>query len=469
MKLILANNQSPKFKQFYADLHAQSDEGLRYAGYQDVLFKFDTTAPEGTRIACFVAGSRLQDFDGVYINGYLSSYESAAAVAIACEAIGIPYVNKELANPPSLSKLTGYAKLAAAGVSIPVTYAGAQAALLQALRGNQIKESFFPCVLKRADADRGIDNFKVHSLDEALEKLAAYEARSSWVLQQFVPNDGYYLVSYYDNQPVFGIFRSLETRPDGDAQKAHMYKPKGGANASYIEPTDVPVEVANTCKAAVVAMNRQVGSVDCLFDTETGQTYVLEVNYNPQLVTIETFKQQRTQAMLDFIDKKWYNEDMTTKTTIGRAEKVTLAAMPAVLVPAKIDTGADISSIWASNCQETPEGLQFTLFGEGSPLFTGEVLTVAPGKFHTTLIANSFGTKELRYVIDLELTVLGKQVTVSCSLADRSSKLYPMLLGRSLLKQGFVVDVTAGEPLKEQEKQWRAAMQAERKQLEQES
>jgi D-alanine-D-alanine ligase-like ATP-grasp enzyme len=46
-------------------------------------------------------------------------------------------------------------------------------------------------------------------------------------------------------------------------------------------------------------MNRQIGSVDCIYDEASDKTYVLEVNYNPQLVTIETFKEVRVQAFLD--------------------------------------------------------------------------------------------------------------------------------------------------------------------------
>ncbi len=46
-------------------------------------------------------------------------------------------------------------------------------------------------------------------------------------------------------------------------------------------------------------MNRQVASVDCLYDQTTQKTYVLEVNYNPQLVTIETYKDVRIQAFLE--------------------------------------------------------------------------------------------------------------------------------------------------------------------------
>jgi glutathione synthase/RimK-type ligase-like ATP-grasp enzyme len=303
MKLILANRQTEQFLAFYDDLKSKSAEPFDYSPYETLLFVFDTTAEKPIQVRNLAEGRELAEYDGVYINGYLDTYELAASVAISCQAMGVPFVNKELQNPPSLSKLTTYAKLAANGVSFPKTFAGAKAALVGAKE--IIPSDLFPAILKRADADRGIDNFKVSSYDEAMQLLQDHDARSIWILQEFVPNDGFFLVSFYDAKPVFSIFRSLEARPDGNEQKAHMFKPKGGANASLVPLDELPPEVIATCSKAVTVMNRQIGSVDCIFVPETRRVYVLEVNYNPQLVTIETFKDIRVQAFLDNLETDW--------------------------------------------------------------------------------------------------------------------------------------------------------------------
>lgn len=118
------------------------------------------------------------------------------------------------------------------------------------------------------------------------------------MLQSFVPNDGFYLVSLYHNQPAFGIYRTLETRPDGIEQKAHMFKPKGGANASLIDIAELPEAVVTTSLQAAAALRREIASVDSLYVPTTNTAYILEVNYNPQLVTIETFKAVRSEAFL---------------------------------------------------------------------------------------------------------------------------------------------------------------------------
>jgi hypothetical protein len=299
MKLLLANNHTEKFESFYDQLHGQTDTEFEYAAYDSLLFIFDSK--QGLDVINVASGRSLSKYDGVYINGYLSTYELAASVAIACDALNIGYVSQELHNPPSLSKLSMYAKLVAGGVSLPYSIGGTKKALLEAQE--HLENMSYPAVLKRADADRGIDNFMVQSAAEIPAMLCDHEARSLWILQEFVPNDGFYLVSFYDSKPVFSIFRSMQERPDGNQQKAHMFKPKGGTNASLLDINDLPPVLLHTSQAAITAMNRQIASVDCLFDEATQKCYVLEVNYNPQLVTIETFKDVRVKAFLEALPR----------------------------------------------------------------------------------------------------------------------------------------------------------------------
>jgi len=145
---------------------------------------------------------------------------------------------------------------------------------------------------------------------------------------------------------------------------------------------------------------------------------------------------------------------MTAKplTPIGRAERVRLPQHGDMLIPAKVDTGADTSSIWASDVREHDGMLEFVLFGKGSQYYTGQTLTVPPSAYRVTTIANSFGHRELRFVVKLHVVLGGRLVRASFTLADRSSKVYPILIGRRLLKNKFVVDVAQGSPLIAEEK-----------------
>ena len=300
MKLILANNQTDKFREFYKELSEQSQIKFDYSSYSDLLFIFDSDSEQSTKVINTTTLKYLEDYDGVYINGYLNTYDTAAAVALSCRTLGVPFVNKEFNDPVSLSKLSMNVKLNAGNVVTPYSIAGSKQAIKYAVENSMINN--YPKVLKRADADRGIDNFKVTSGEEILQLIQDSALESIWFVQDYVDNDGYYLLTFYSGEPTFSIFRSLGVRPDGDEQKAHMYKPKGGINATQIPIEDLPESIVIECKKSVDVMNRQIASVDCIYDEKNNKTYVLEVNYNPQLVTIETFKDIRVQAFINNLE-----------------------------------------------------------------------------------------------------------------------------------------------------------------------
>ena len=137
---------------------------------------------------------------------------------------------------------------------------------------------------------------------------------------------------------------------------------------------------------------------------------------------------------------------------IGRAEKIDLRDFDLQDVPAKVDTGADTSSLWVSNIEEREDGLHFVLFGEGSPYYTGVEQLFTKPDYELTRVSNSFGQRELRYKVKLHITLKGRKLRATFTLSDRSLKTYPILLGRKLLHGKFLVDVTDGDPLHEAEK-----------------
>jgi hypothetical protein len=156
------------------------------------------------------------------------------------------------------------------------------------------------------------------------------------------------------------------------------------------------------------------------------------------------------------------NDDLAV---IGRAERIDLPKAGLFKVPAKTDTGADSSSIWASSIVQTPQGLDCVLFGPDSEFYTGETLHFEPDEYEQTRVANSFGEKEFRYKVKLTVRVRGRLVRGSFTLADRSAKTYPILLGRKLLAGKFVVDVKAGEPLLKEERQKQARLKEDLKEM----
>lgn len=135
-------------------------------------------------------------------------------------------------------------------------------------------------------------------------------------------------------------------------------------------------------------------------------------------------------------------KDMNDKkpmTIIGRTSTADFPAENIRDVPVKIDTGADSSSIWATNIREHDGVLIFSLFGPQSSLYTGEEIT---SKHYTVVsVKNSFGRTEFRYKVMLSCIIAGRRIKVRFTLANRANSTMPILIGRRTLAGKFLVDV----------------------------
>ena len=135
------------------------------------------------------------------------------------------------------------------------------------------------------------------------------------------------------------------------------------------------------------------------------------------------------------------------KTIIGRVAKADFPSDGVFDVPVKIDTGADMSAIWATDIYvDDNHHLHYTLFAPGSDFYTGkeQVRKV----FAPRVIRTASGHAQIRYSIDLSIVLGGRKVKGTFTLADRSKNSYPVLVGCKLLNRKFLVDVSRGKPLR---------------------
>lgn len=110
-------------------------------------------------------------------------------------------------------------------------------------------------------------------------------------------------------------------------------------------------------------------------------------------------------------------------------------------VPAKIDTGAEASSIWASNVRVGKDGLlRFSLFGPASPFYNGKV--IKRKDYKVMVVRSAMGQEQMRYRVHLPIKINGRKINVLFSLSDRSRNSFPILIGRRTLQGKFVVDVS---------------------------
>lgn len=128
---------------------------------------------------------------------------------------------------------------------------------------------------------------------------------------------------------------------------------------------------------------------------------------------------------------------------LGRHAKVIFLDSGTKKVRAKVDTGADSSSVWASNLSVDEKGrLHFTLFDKSSPYFTGR--EIIKSKYNIKMVRSSTGHEQIRYSVKLRIDIDGWKFLATFTLADRSRNFFPVLIGCKLLKNKFVVDVSKG-------------------------
>ena len=150
---------------------------------------------------------------------------------------------------------------------------------------------------------------------------------------------------------------------------------------------------------------------------------------------------------------------------IGATDIIDLPELGWYHVPVRVDSGAATSSIHCSRVRLVKEGdtsqLRFYLdTKKGAPQ---QSFTV--NDFKETVIRNSSGKEEKRYVIKTKITIFGRKIRTEFSLANRRKMRYPILLGRKLLNGRFTIDVSKKDLSARRSKQKRTASEREKMKL----
>lgn len=128
------------------------------------------------------------------------------------------------------------------------------------------------------------------------------------------------------------------------------------------------------------------------------------------------------------------------KVVIGRAELLHFIDFDIADVPAKVDTGAYRSAVHASNISVGDDGrLNFKILGN-HPVCGALAKEYKTKEYSVVNIANSFGHEEKRYEVKLRVKLGPKLFKATFTLADRSKKIYPILIGRKMLNNRFLTD-----------------------------
>lgn len=148
----------------------------------------------------------------------------------------------------------------------------------------------------------------------------------------------------------------------------------------------------------------------------------------------------------------------TEKQLVGRAEFVSFPELDIAQAHARIDTGARTSSISVVKVRQHNDRLEVFFYGQPNKSQWFDT-------FEKTVVFSSNGQAQERFKVRLLVVIAGKRVRGWFTLADRSSRVYPVLIGRNVLHSKFVVDVTQGRvPTPEERAHIRALHQSHEEQ-----
>lgn len=132
------------------------------------------------------------------------------------------------------------------------------------------------------------------------------------------------------------------------------------------------------------------------------------------------------------------------KDIIGRTMLVDLPKLGFMGIAAKVDTGAYYCSLHCHHIEvreiEGKNRLYFRLLDPSHPEYRDKETGFK--NFTIKTIKNSSGEAEDRYTIRTALRIKGRRIKTYITLTNRGSMKYPMLIGRKLLKNKFIVDVS---------------------------
>jgi hypothetical protein len=132
------------------------------------------------------------------------------------------------------------------------------------------------------------------------------------------------------------------------------------------------------------------------------------------------------------------------KCLIGRRDMIDLPGFGLQNIEAKVDTGAYTSAIHCSHIKlierKGVKKISFHILGSHQEGLEEKVFVTR--NFKEKKIKSSFGQIEERFVIRTKIKIFGRIIRAEFSLSDRTEMKYPVLLGRKLLRNRFIVDVS---------------------------
>lgn len=242
------------------------------------------------RIESMVTGKDVGDYDLVYVKNWKAHQNAASALAVYLDEKGVQFMCSELRHFRATDKIAEGFLFALEGLPYPDTFFTLRSTRLLDLIKQQ-PELRYPLVVKAVDASAGQDNHLVHS-DEELQRIIN-SGDAEYMAQSFIPNDGDHRIL------VLGYQAKLSFKRTRGNESTHLNNTSQGASAVLTELESYSDAVIEHAITAARLVRREIAGVDVLYNKDTGEHVILEVNASPQLAT-GAFLPEKKRILIDY-------------------------------------------------------------------------------------------------------------------------------------------------------------------------
>lgn len=300
--VVLTSRTDEATKAFFETVGELGDLRVEITKYRLLDYRVNR---EGEPRILLPDGSDIASAQTVYFKAHAYYPEHAGAVARYLQYRHVNFIDKNVANFVSRSKLSELFILATSGIPVPAMKVYSNG--LDGLAYDDVVSYFGDnsFVLKDASADRGKDNYLISSQRTFKDAVSQLDGKRTIIAQEFIRSTGFTRVLVMGDKVVQVVERAQA--PHDDPLKAHLNKPHGSSNARELKPAEYSANVTALARRAALALERTIAGVDLIQDKTTKKWYVLEANYNPELISGVSVT-KKAKAVAKLLAKEGYNK-----------------------------------------------------------------------------------------------------------------------------------------------------------------
>lgn len=242
-----------------------------------------------------LTGRDITSYDTVYFELWYKAQQQALATATYARRHSVPFFSKELLRIMPTTKIGELAVLADNDIMLPNSFMSSAREIKKVFKKNP--PFTYPIIVKAADGYGGKNNFLVHTYAELRDILRIHKDLR-FVIQEYIPNDCDYRCLVMGGEISFVLKRSRSAEGE-----SHLNNTSQGALGESVPLSTIPRDAQDAVIRAATVLDRdEFAGVDLMFNSETGQYYILEVNQTPQIENGAEIDKKMT-ALLTYIER----------------------------------------------------------------------------------------------------------------------------------------------------------------------